>query len=729
MDRKVTILFLWHMHQPYYKDTIENYYVMPWVRLHATKGYYDIPLVMEKYGIRGTINMVPSLLEQIEDYVNNEATDRWMELTQKDPDEMNDEEKGFVLENFFMLNWERLVHTSHRYGELLSKREDYRKRFSFIEMGSMFSRNEILDLQVLFNLKWFGFMAREHYPFLRLLEEKDRFFTTEDKRELLRIQKGVLKDIIPLYRRLMSEEKLEVSFTPFYHPIFPLVYDTDISKRSAPSAPMPQRFFYPRDARWHLEEGKRYSERIWGRKLSGMWPAEGSVSPEIVPVASENGVKWMATDDGILFRSINNFDKSRILYKPYRVRSENSEVVTFFRDKYLSDLIGFSFSRMDTGKAVDIFMRYVESVASHFSEDRFEKVLPVILDGENAWESYPGNGKDFLSSLFQRITAATTVTSNTFSGYLEGEDLDTFPMLNRLYSGSWINSDYRIWIGGMQENTAWNYLKKVRDFWEDYRIKNPSMDEENVREVLYSLYRAEGSDWFWWYGETFSTENDYLFDRLFRRHLRKVYKILSIESPSFLDVPISGMKKVEIFREPSAFISPQIDGMEECFYSWCGSGEYDNSIRPGGSMYDSNRIVDKFYYGFDKENLYFKLTFSQPVGQLEDKRCSVKFFIANGREADFVLPLRRFEKSGFGVVLGRGSEKFAEAIDVGRAAFSDVLESSVPFKSCNLIPGSTVSLHLKVFASDGAEIERIPDMGMIDITVPDRNFLLQMWDV
>ena len=199
------LVFLWHMHQPYYKDCIRNTYLMPWVRLHALKGYYDIPSAMKKYGVKGVVNVVPSLIEQLKDYAENNVSDAWLEHTILDPGEMKEEQKAFVIKNFFMLNWDRLVRTSPRYNELLNKRLRYEKKLGWNEMARLFSDDEILDLQVLFNLKWFGFTAKAEFERLAELECKDCGFTKRDKEDLLEIQRKVLRSIIPLYRRLADE--------------------------------------------------------------------------------------------------------------------------------------------------------------------------------------------------------------------------------------------------------------------------------------------------------------------------------------------------------------------------------------------------------------------------------------------------------------------------------------------------------------------------------------------
>ncbi|HSW59369.1 MAG TPA: glycoside hydrolase family 57 protein, partial [bacterium] len=458
------LVFLWHMHQPYYKDTTRDLYLMPWVRLHCLKGYYDIPASIEKYGVKGVVNMVPSLIEQIVDYAVNGASDAWLDHTIPNPYDMKEEEKAFVIRNFFMINWERLVKPSPRYHEILNKRIRYEKKLNWSEMAKLFSNEEIFDLQVLFNLKWFGFMAREKYPRLKELDEKDRAFSQKDKEDLLDIQKKVLGEIIPLYRRLAEAGVIELSFTPFYHPIFPLIHDSSIASRSS-GAPLPERFSYPEDAKWHIEEGKSYASKTWGMEITGMWPAEGSVSPEILEPALNAGVKWIATDEGILLNSLGTQSKAAVLYRPYRLKlNEEKHITGFFRDKYLSDLLGFSFSRMEPDRAVDIFMNYVRSVTFNLPNGHPEPVVSVILDGENAWESYPGNGEFFLKELFSRLSINKEIKTTTFGEITDTEDHDLMQPISRLFSGSWINSNYDIWIGNDEDNEAWVYLKRVRDF-------------------------------------------------------------------------------------------------------------------------------------------------------------------------------------------------------------------------------------------------------------------------
>lgn len=721
-------VFLWHMHQPYYKDATTDLYLMPWVRLHSLKGYYDVPHSMKKYGVKGVINMVPSLMEQIIDYADNGATDVWLNNTISNPANMKEEDKAFVIRNFFMINWERLVKTSPRYHEILNKRIRYEKKLNWSEMAKLFSNEEIFDLQVLFNLKWFGFMAREKYPRLIELDEKDRGFTQKDKQDMLDIQRKIISEIIPLYRELAAEGVIEISFTPFYHPIFPLVHDTDIASRSS-GARLPERFSYPEDAKWHLTEGRSYSEKLWDREITGMWPAEGSISPETVSACIEAGVKWMASDEGVLLNSLGTYDKAPALYRPYRLKgSDDKHMVGFFRDKYLSDLLGFSFSRMEPEKAVDIFMNYVKSTNFNLPNGHPEPVVSIILDGENAWESYERNGEFFLKALFTRLSKSTDVKTTTYGHIVEMEDPNLMQPISKVFSGSWINSNFDIWIGNEEDNAAWEYLKRVRDFYAKYkrsRIVTPEVDAE----VMRCIYRAEGSDWFWWYGPQFSTENDWLFDRLFRRHLRRVYHILGEENPAFLDIPISSSCSVNAMINPSNTIRPSITGRVDSYYEWSGAGVFENSKKTGGAMYNSIKLTDKIFYGFDRDHLYFKIQLVDPLSFYEHKRYMLKGFIMNSKDLDFVLPVIRINPVEFAIHYNNDAGYVSEVIGAGKAAFEDVLELKLNFRKAGLKPGENIKVYFKIVSAEGIEMERVPASGSIDFVIADEAALFTLWDV
>ena len=302
----LNIAFVWHMHQPFYKDLVTGAYVLPWVRLHAIKDYYDMAAILDDFSdIKQTFNLVPSLLEQMEEYVSGEAMDRHLAVTLKQPKDLSQEEKVFILQNFFMANWDTMVHPYKRYNDLLLKRGRFVTLDDIKSVAKRFIDQEFLDLQVWFNLTWFGHLYRTKDPVIRSLFEKGKNFTEEDKSSLIGKQKELMALIIPKYRELQQKKQIEITVTPYYHPILPLLIDTNSAKVALPSIQLPQnRFRHPEDAAYQVNEAVNYMKNHFGEAPLGMWPSEGSVSEEILPIVCGGGIKWIATDEEVLSMSL-----------------------------------------------------------------------------------------------------------------------------------------------------------------------------------------------------------------------------------------------------------------------------------------------------------------------------------------------------------------------------------------------------------------------------------------
>ncbi|HEY6101360.1 MAG TPA: glycoside hydrolase, partial [Anaeromyxobacter sp.] len=247
----VRLAFLWHMHQPPYQDAETGEYLMPWVRLHATRAYYDMAWMLERHPrIRCTVNFTPVLLEQLEDYVAGTARDRFLELTDRPAGELGPEERQAILRSFFMVDWERHVRPVPRYSELLQKRGRDVRHADVARLAAGFTEDELTDLQVHFNLAWMGFGARADDEGIRALHEKGRDYSREDVAYLLGAQREIVGQIVPRWRALAQRGQVELSTTPYYHPILPLVCDTDAARRALPAVALPPRFAHPEDARW-----------------------------------------------------------------------------------------------------------------------------------------------------------------------------------------------------------------------------------------------------------------------------------------------------------------------------------------------------------------------------------------------------------------------------------------------------------------------------------------------
>ncbi len=311
INKKLGVAFLWHMHQPFYKDPLTNKYMMPWVRLHGIKDYFPMAALVENFeNIRVVFNLVPSLVEQINDYVQNDASDAYLDLTLKKASHLTLEDKVEILKHFFKVNFKQFIEPNARYSELLIKKGIKPLVGSALNRTvKTFSARDFLDLQVLFNLSWFHSISIDDDMQLNDLIIKGGDYTEDDKEYVVQKQKEIMGQILPLYRKLQDEGRIEITTTPFYHPILPLICDTSVAKVSLPHSPLPKKFAHPVDAEWQVEEAIKYHTEQFGVSPRGMWPSEGSVSDEMLNILIKKGIDWVATDEDILFNSLSMYDK------------------------------------------------------------------------------------------------------------------------------------------------------------------------------------------------------------------------------------------------------------------------------------------------------------------------------------------------------------------------------------------------------------------------------------
>ncbi len=473
-DHPLYVALFWHLHQPFYKDLSTGEYWLPWVRLHAIKDYYGMAQIAKEFPhLRLNFNLVPSLLEQLEDYANHGGTDRALQLSLKSPRDLDPEEKVSILDHFFSANWETMIAPFPRYRELLEKRGRMEDRRKWSEIQRYFSNQDFEDIQVWFNLTWFNFALRETDPFLKGLVQKGRNYSEEEKLQLLAKQREVIQQVIPLYRELFLNGQIEITTSPYFHPILPLLCDTDVAKESSPDMILPKsRFRHSEDALLQMKRGLEAHFRHFKRPVQGMWPPEGAVSQEMAQLAASVGFRWMATDEEILFRSLElplreeahtGMGHFKLLYQPVALRGSNFKLDLVFRDHVLSDLIGFTYARWDPKAAAKDFLGRLHQIQSRLKSSRHDGpfLVTIILDGENAWEYYPNDGRDFLSSLYEGLRWENGLQSTQVSEFLE-----RFPPrheIGRIASGSWINHNFRVWIGHPEDNAAWDLLGRTRD--------------------------------------------------------------------------------------------------------------------------------------------------------------------------------------------------------------------------------------------------------------------------
>ncbi len=532
MTRKIYLGFLWHMHQPYYRDPVQDTYILPWVRLHAVNAYYIFPRIAEKFEkIRMTFNLVPSLLEQLEDYANGTAKDIYERYSRMHPEDLDRSARLFILRNFFMANWDTLIRPNTRYNDLLLKRGYTIDENQLDAALKNFSNQDFMDLQSWFNLAWIGPMLRDEDQGITELVKKGRFFSQKEKETILDYQREAITRVVPKYKELADSGQIEVTFSPYYHPILPLLHDTDIAIEAHPGVKLPPRFSHGEDAKTQIAKGMEKSEQAIGRKPSGMWPSEGSVSMAVANDAVGAGLKWIATDEHNLLKSLpGNPVREEVIYQPYTVPTESGNLAVFFRDTKLSDLIGFTYSRNEVKAAVEDFVGRLKKIAEDVPDVQDPVIVSVILDGENPWEYYPNSGREFLEAFLGRLQSEDWIEATTFSGYLEQHP--PVKTLAKLAPGSWINGNFDIWIGRKEANLAWDFLGKSRKLLMD-ALKAGNVDQKVHDEVMKSLYRAEGSDWFWWFDDDFSSETEMEFDLLFRKHLISAFNLLNVPAPDF----------------------------------------------------------------------------------------------------------------------------------------------------------------------------------------------------
>lgn len=606
------LMLLWHMHQPYYKDLVQRRYTMPWVRLHALKDYFGMVAQLRDFPtVHVTFNLVPSLVSQLIDYSKGEIREDNYELASKPAALLTAEDKAKFIRCAFQINHENLLRRYPRFAELFDQAKGASSEPAAERLQAT---RDWRDLQVLSQLAWFDEIVLAGDAAVRALVRKERDYTEVDKETVQAKQAELLKAILEEYRAAADRGQVELSTSPFYHPILPLVCDSDAGAESSPGLPLPShRFVHPEDARAQLQAAAGLHEKAFGQRPMGLWPSEGSVSEQALVIAAEEGFDWAATDEGVLGRSLHvSFHRhengstahGNLLYRPYRLQAGGRSVHLFFRDHPLSDLIGFVYYHMDPRSAAEDLIRRIRAAALASGESY--PVISLILDGENAWEYYPGNGREFLRQFYGLLAQQPDVQAMTPSEILA---VTTPSNLRQIVPGSWINANFNVWIGAEEDNKAWDLLGDARDFFE----ANSGAAAPDQREVArQELWISEGSDWCWWYGPEHSSANDEQFDNLYRQHLGNIYRLLGGSAPDELALPIKRPRMAGLNVPPMALLNPQIDGRETTYFEWLGAGIYTPDPR-SGALHGGKQYVKELLYGYSEDSIYLRLDFHESV--------------------------------------------------------------------------------------------------------------------
>lgn len=715
------IALLWHMHQPFYYDPLKGMFTMPWVRLHSTKDYLDMLLLCKNYEkIKPIFNLTPSLLLQIKMYLDG-VPEFHIQLTLKDPKDLTSQEKIIILKDFFMANWDTMIKPFPRYYELLAKRGKESTEESLAEATRYFSNQDFLDLQVLFNLSWIDPILRETDNFLIELVNKKSNFSNEDKVLLIKKHYEIMGRIFQEYSEAVKENKIEVSTSPFFHPILPLLIDNYIAQQADSSITLPSlKFQFPQDAEKQILDALNFVEKTIGIRPKGMWPSEGSVSDETLQLMAKNGILWTATDQEVLLNTLKKEQRmlshlsAQQLYKRYIFLQNNNSINIFFRDRRLSDDIGFVYSRMKPLDAVNHFIRSLYNIKQNLHGDN-DSIISVILDGENAWEFYERDGYDFLKLLYETIDKSNDFEIMSYSDYIQITENKYF--LNHIAPGSWINGNFKIWIGHSEDNEAWLYLTKTRN---ELEKNKDTLTKEEYDEIMKYINIAEGSDWCWWYGDEHSTEFQMEFDELFRSNLKMVYKLLKKAHPPYLDTPIVSKEKIiKPDKEIMNFITPKIDGRITSYFEWMGSYVF-NLKKFGFAMHRTTTYVETLYLGLDRDNIYFRLD-----PDLDFMKISEESSIL----IEFVFPEKNITAVGkiYNKIANFELHKDNNAIAKLESAFDKIIETKIPKSYLNLNDGDRIDFFLNIQPEIFMENIRFPSKGFITATIPPHNFEEYIW--
>jgi alpha-amylase/alpha-mannosidase (GH57 family) len=611
------VILLWHQHQPFYKDLVTGEYRLPWTRLHALKDYYGMVKLLDEFpNVHQNFNLVPSLMLQIEDYAAGTAQDPFLRVAAKPAKDLSVEERRFALQYLFQANPQNVIGRYPRYRELF---ERFRQHGSNPERAERyFQPQDFTDLQVLSQIAWFDEFFLEEKDIASLVA-KGHGFSVDDQKFVIERERKLIDRVLPAHAEAAKKGSIEISATPFYHPILPLVCDTNAGAVSSPGLPLPQnRYRHAEDAREQLVRALDLHEKVFGVRPKGIWPSEGSVSEEVLAIAANLGIQWMATDEGVLGRTTGSFfardgngrlpvNLAEKLYNIHRYENGSTAMHLVFRDHTISDLIGFVYSGMPPADAARHLISNIKEAAKPVLTKGRDAVVSIILDGENAWEYYPKSGREFLRRFYDGLQKESGVEAVTISEAIKRHK--DFNKLTSLVPGSWINANFNVWIGAPEDNRAWDYLHHAREFY----TQNAARATEEQRKLAFEeILIAEGSDWNWWYGPEHHSANDRDFDELYRKHLSNVYQALGAVPPDYLAQPITGLEVRPAVVPQTAYIHPRITGDKIRYFEWIGAAAYTADHR-AGAMHGKQFLLDSVYAGIDATHVYGRLDFAEKV--------------------------------------------------------------------------------------------------------------------
>lgn len=550
VDTRIQVVLCWHMHQPEYRDLVSGDYQLPWTYLHAIKDYVDMVAHLEQTpAARAVVNFAPVMLDQIRDYANQISAYLKDASALRDPLlaaldtpalPVRDQERIALIKTCLRANRARMIDAYapfRRLSHMAAWLDDEPEAVHYL------SEQYLADILVWYHLAWIGETVRRQDPRIERLINKGSGYNLHERRELLEIIGELIGGVIGRYRVLAERGQIELSVNPYAHPIVPLLLDLNSTREAMPDAMLPSLPAYPggeERARWHIEKGLASFESHFGFRPQGIWPSEGAISGAALKLFDEYGFRWTATGGTVLHNSLRaaavdiSRKREQMLYQPYQFDGAG-EISSFFRDDNLSDLVGFKYATWHGDDAVANLVHHLENIANAVGGGE-SYVVPIILDGENAWEYYPSNGYYFLSALYKKLAAHPRIELTTFSDYLGKQTRRG--SLPQLVAGSWVYGTFSTWIGDKDKNRAWDMLGDVKRAF-DQALSSGYLTGDSLIAAEQQLAACEGSDWCWWFGDYNPAQTVSDFERLYRLHLANLYHMVGEEPPDYLSQAIS----------------------------------------------------------------------------------------------------------------------------------------------------------------------------------------------
>lgn len=745
--KKLSIAFYWHMHQPSYQLAPNGDYLMPWVRLHAVKDYLDMALWAKKFDkLKLNFNFVPALIDSIIDYAENDAHDIHSRLTVTPEDELTHEDKIFILNNFFDANYQTMILTNNEYHRL----------YQIVQANGsndteIFTNQEYSNIMALFNLVWIDPSFRVSNKELKTLIKKGKNYTYNDRVKIIEIQRSIIKEIIPTIKTLINKGKIEVTTSPYYHPILPVLLGYKDIKKNVSSEDELLNLKTELDAKMQTEMALDKIEEIFGKRPRGIWPSEQCVDAKTLEMLSALGVEWTISDENILASSINfefEHDFKGYLKEPYHLlksylyKTQDSDIKMIFRDSTIHNLISFEYQHYNPiATANDLYDRIKVMQSKILSSPDKDHLLTIALDGENCWENYFEDGASFLKALYTLITEDKTLETVLISDYLENSR--EHKLLNKISSGSWSNKGFKLWIDEPVKDLAWSYLKRVRQDFSEFVKREPL--NPNIAAARKELFICEGSDWFWWYGEPNDSGKDNIFDFIFRTRLKNIYRFLELEPPKYLDDPITDISPSKPSKYPKALITPTIDGedIKSEQDEWNNAGFIEI---PDGPVLRESKLFEKIRFGNDNDNFYLKFHLNKYIKTNEDLRkrtYQMYVYLRKAGRKQALAPVRLINKTQN--IPPIAMEKFHNEIQIAvrkdelqflrvikaipgdmwvletsrsiKSAYKEVLDLKIPFDTLGIKNGETLEF-VFINANFGVKDFYIPNEMVLSVVRP-----------